>query len=437
MDHRQQNVLAITFVLIVVATAVWQFWPPDAQIRQGLDIQGGLSVILTARETTDTPVTADVMERAELVVRNRVDRLGVSEASIQLQGNDSILVQLPGISDPEQALQTLGSTGQLEFVDANSIETTFAFIEQGLELEPDTYDIMMTGDVITNAFIESDPSTGELGVSLDMTSEGASLWADITAARAGRQGREGQVAIVLDGVVQSAPLVREPILDGSTIISGDFTPEEAKHLETVLETGALPVTLEFSESRVVGPTLGQESLEKGLLAALAGLGLVALFMALYYRGLGVITWFSLSFFAAVFLGVLAIMSDLGVFALSLPGIAGIVLTIGLAADSSILIFERFREEVRMGKSLRSAARSGTKHAVFTSLDADVVTFVTALALYAVAIGPVRGFALTLMIGILIDIVVMTMFTRTAVILLAETAGKVPWVFGLKGGDVDA
>jgi preprotein translocase subunit SecD/SecD/SecF fusion protein len=232
-------------------------------------------------------------------------------------------------------------------------------------------------------------------------------------------------------------VIREPILSGDTQISGDFTAEEAKSLKTVLETGALPVTLEFSESRVVGPTLGQDSLNKGLLAALAGLGLVALFMFLYYRGLGVISWFSLTFFASIFLGVLALLSDIGVFALSLPGIAGIVLTIGLAADSSILIFERFKEEVRMGKSLRSAAKSGTKHAVFTSLDADVVTFVTALVLYAVAIGPVRGFALTLMIGILIDIVVMSMFTRTAVVLLAEAAGKSPWLFGLRGGDADA
>jgi preprotein translocase subunit SecD len=205
----------------------------------------------------------------------------------------------------------------------------------------------------------------------------------------------------------------------------------------VLETGALPVTLIFSESRVVGPTLGQESLMKGLFAALAGLALVALFMGIYYRGLGAISWFSLSIFTSIFLGILAIMSGFGVFALSLPGIAGIVLTIGLAADSSILIFERFKEEARMGKSLRSAARSGTKHAIWTSLDADVVTLVTAVALYAVAIGPVRGFALTLMLGIGIDIVVMTLFTRTAVILLAERAGKTPWVFGLGGGDVDA
>jgi preprotein translocase subunit SecD/SecD/SecF fusion protein len=396
-----------------------------------------LQVILTAEETSATAVTEDTMERAELIVRNRVNALGVSEASVQRQGADSILVQLPGIEDPAQARETLRSTGQLEFVDATSIETTAALIDEGMELESGTYDVLMTGDVITDAFVNTDPTTGEIAVSLDMTGEGADQWADITTQRAAQQGKAGQIVIVLDNIVQSAPMVREPILDGSTQISGDFTAEEAKTLKTVLETGALPVSLITSDYQEVDATLGQDSLRQGLLAALAGLALVAAFMALYYRGLGVISWFSLGIFASIFLGILAIMSDFGVFALSLPGIAGIVLTIGLAADSSILIFERFKEEARMGKSFRSAAKSGTKHAIFTSLDADVVTFVTALALYAVAIGPVRGFALTLMMGIAIDITVMTLFTRTAVVLLAERAGKTPWLFGLKAGDVDA
>ena len=154
--------------------------------------------------------------------------------------------------------------------------------------------------------------------------------------------------------------------------------------------------------------------------------------------LALIAWFSLGVFASLFMGVLAILSDLGSFALSLPGIAGIVLTIGLAADSSILIFERFKEEVRMGKSLRSAARTGTKHAIWPSLDADLVTLVSAIVLYSVAIGPVRGFAFTLTLGVLCDIVTMTLFTRTAVITLAESAvRRNPWVFGVKGGETDA
>ena len=208
-----------------------------------------------------------------------------------------------------------------------------------------------------------------------------------------------------------------------------------ERLAAVLQSGALPVELSIDESRVVGPTLGQDSLRQGLLAALLGLALVAIFMAVYYRGLGVISWFSLLIFASIFLGVLALLSRLGAFALSLPGIAGMVLTIGLAADSSILQFERFKEEVRLGKTFRSAAKSGTRHAIGTSIDADVVTLVSAAAIYIFAIGPVRGFALTLMIGILIDIVVMTLFTRTAIVLLAESViAKAPTLFGMKGGD---
>jgi preprotein translocase subunit SecD/SecD/SecF fusion protein len=158
-------------------------------------------------------------------------------------------------------------------------------------------------------------------------------------------------------------------------------------------------------------------------------------MAVYYRGLGVLSWFSLGVFASLFLGVLAVLSRMGAFALSLPGIAGMVLTIGLAADSSILQFERFKEEVRLGKTFRSAAKSGTRHAIGTSIDADVVTLVSAAAIYLFAIGPVRGFALTLMIGIAIDIIVMTLFTRTSIVLLAESViAKAPTLFGMKGGD---
>jgi preprotein translocase subunit SecD/SecD/SecF fusion protein len=437
MDPKQKNAIALAVIVLLVVGAWALFWPPDRKITQGLDIQGGLSVILTAQETTQTAVTTEVMNRAELIVRNRVDRLGASEATVQRQGADSILVQLPGVRNAEEALKVLGSTGQLEFVDVASITdtATVAALQVGgddVQLAPGTYTPFMTGEVINNAVIGTDPTQG-ISVDITMNAEGTQTWAEYTSTHVGQQ-----VAIVLDGVVQSAPSVREPITGGSTSISGNFTAEEAKNLKTVLETGALPVTLEFSESRVVGPTLGQDSLRQGVLAAIIGLGIVALYMVVFYRGLGLITWFSLSIFGSIFLGVLALLSNFGWFALSLPGIAGIVLTIGLAADSSILIFERFREEVRMGKTYRSAAKSGTKHAIMTSLDADLVTFVSALVLFSVAIGPVRGFALTLMIGIMIDLTVAILFTRTILVLLAESAvPKMPALFGVKGGDADA
>jgi len=418
MDPKQRNAIALAVVAVLVIGSWVLFWPPQSKITQGLDIQGGLSVILTAQETSSTAVTDDVMDRAELIVRNRVDRLGASESTIQRQGADSILVQLPGVKNAQEALDALGTTGQLEIRDVISTDATTG--------APVLGDVLLTGDVITDATIDTDPSTGQLQVNVTFNSEGTQTWGEITSARVGKQ-----IAIVLDGVVQSAPVVNEPILGGSTAISGDFTPEDAKKLRTVLQTGALPVSLEFSESRVVGPTLGQDSLHQGVIAAAIGLAIVALYLMAFYRGLGAVAVSALIVFASIFIGILAALSYFGVFALSLPGIAGIVLTIGLAADSSILILERFQEEVRMGRSVRAAARSGSLHAIWTSVDADLVTFVSALMLFSVAIGPVRGFALTLMIGIFCDIAMMVLYKRPVLILLGEnTLAKAPGFWGV-------
>jgi len=434
MDPKQRNMLALALVVVLVGLSWWQFWPLDTKITQGLDIKGGLSVILTAEPAANETLTEDMMTRVSTILTNRVNGLGVSEATVQRQGTDSFLVQLPGVEDSEGALQALQSTGRLDFVPAESVNTTQVLV-YGVQLPEGSYEasaVIVTGANVTNASTDVD-SVGQPAVSLSFDSEGEAAWAEYTSANVGNQ-----VVIVLDGIVQSAPVVNEPILSGDTQISGSFTADEAKRLAAVLEAGALPVNLTFSESRVVGPTLGQDSLQQGLMAGLVGLGLVMIFMAIYYRGLGVISWFSLGFFASIFLGVLAVLSSLGAFALSLPGIAGMVLTVGLAADSSILMFERFKEEVRMGKTFRSAARSSTKHALLTSVDADVVTLVSAAMLYLIAIGPVKGFALTLMIGIAIDLTVAFLFTRPMIITLAESVvAKKPFLFGMKGADKDA
>lgn len=438
MDQKQQNVLLLGIAAVLLVAAWAALWPPQRTITQGLDLQGGLSVILTAQETTQTAVTESAMDRAELIVRNRVDGLGVREASIQRQGADSILVQIPGIRNAEEALAVLGSTGQLEFVDVSSITDTATVAaiqaqQDNVQLPEGSYTAFMTGDVVQTAGVSQNPNTAKIEVTLSMNQEGTRTWGEYTTSAVGRQ-----VAIVLDGVVRSAPVVNEPILDGQTSISGNFTPEEANQLKTVLETGALPVSLEFSESRVVGPTLGQDSLRQGLTAALIGLGLVALYVLIFYRGLGLLTVGSLVMFASLFVGILAGLSRLGFFALTLPGIAGIVLTIGLAADSSILILERFKEEVRLGKTIRSAANSGSKHGMMTSIDADIVTLVSAAALYFLAIGPVKGFALTLMLGIFCDILMMLVFKRPILVLLGESViGKAPAFWGVPKEQVKA
>jgi protein-export membrane protein SecD len=442
MDPKQRNYLLLALCAILVIGSWVLFVPPTKKITQGLDIRGGLSVILQADQTATggTPTSGD-MDKATLIIESRVNKLGASETSVQRQGGTALLVQIPGIKNADAALKMMGTTGKLEFVDVSSMPSaTVAAINawqskgsprsSAPSLPADfQYKPVVTGDQIQSASAgqsTSGSNTGQIRVTLTLNPAGTKAWADYTTANVNKQ-----VAVVLDGVVQSAPVINEPILSGDTEISGSFTIDEANYLATVLQTGSLPVKLTPVDTRIVGPTLGQDSLRQGVYAALIGLLIVAVYLIVFYRGMGAISVLGLGVFSSLFLGMLAVLSSFGVFALSLPGIAGIVLTIGLAADSSILINERFREEIGLGKTVRSAAASGTKHAIITSADADIVTFVSALALFLLAIGPVKGFALTLMLGIVCDIVMMLIFSRPLIMLLAESVFvKAPAVWGI-------
>lgn len=432
---KKSAILLAVGVGLIIASWIL-FWPPAEKVTMGLDIKGGLSVTLTANPDDGQVINEDVMDRVETIVRNRVDGLGVKEASVQRQGDDSLLVQVPGIEDPRQALNVLEQTGRLEFVDVSSITDTEAVTaimlgNENVQLKEGTYapvevnGTKLTGEVIKDATVVRG-QTSQLEVTISMNTDGAAAWAAYTAANIGKP-----VAVVLDGTVKSAPTIESAIPSGQTSITGDFTNAEANDLKTILLSGSLPVSLEQVEASIVGPTLGQDALERGVLAAVIGLSLVGIYVVVYYRGLGVLTAFSLVAFASIYLGILAAMSQAGVFALTLPGIAGIVLTIGVAADSSILINERFKEEVRDGKSIRAAADSGSRHGILTSIDGDLVTAVSAIVLYLVAIGQVRGFALTLIIGVAVDIAIMLLFKRPIIILLAPWMEKVRWLWGLK------
>lgn len=431
MDARQRNFLAITVLIVLLIAAVWSFWPLDKTMRQGLDLRGGLSVILTPTQKVDSAA----MQRALTIIQNRVNGLGVSEATVQLENeNTAILVQIPGIKDPKAALNALGQTGQLEFVEVASLDaTTQAKVKDGYVFPQGTYTPFMTGAVIksANAGASTDPATPGFVVNMSFDASGTATWATVTTRNATTQGR---IAILLDRRVVSAPAVQEAITGGETRISGSFTADDARQLAAILESGALPVSLKFSQTEVVGPTLGQDALAKGLMAALVGLGVVAIYFVIYYRGLGFVNWIALMAFFVLYAGVLALMSRAGQFALTLPGLAGIVLSIGLAADTSVLIFERFAEEVEMGRSYRTAAKNGARHAILTSLDADAVSFASAVPLFIFAIGPVKGFALTLMIGLVCDLGVAILLTIPLVRILAETlVPKMPGFFGVKGG----
>lgn len=432
MKPRTRQIVSLLVTAVLVIAAIVAFTPLETRIRKGLDIQGGLSVVLAARESGGEAVTSADMDRAVLIVQNRVNGLGASEATVQKQGTDSILVQLPGIEDADAALETLGSTGRLEFVDVGAItdtETVAALMrgERGVPLHEGSYTATLDGTSIRSARVQQD-QMGQYVVGVELAGDGVAAFSELTSQLAPTRG---QVAIVLDGIVQSAPEVQVPIGDGKVSIEGAFTLDEAKNLATVLESGSLPVALTFSEARVVGPTLGAESLQKGVYAALAGLAIVALGFVAFYRGLGLIAVVTMTVLSILYLGVLAVLSHYGAFALTLPGVAGIVLTIGVAADSSILVLERMREEVAMGRSVVAASLTGVRHGIQTSIDADLVTLVSAIALFFIAIGPVKGFGLTLIIGVLLDIVVMVLFKAPLIRLLApDVISKNPRWWGL-------
>lgn len=412
-------VLAVVLVVCVIG-----FTPLNQKITQGLDIQGGVSVIMTASKPDGGDVTDADMETAVTIVTNRVNSLGASEATVQRQGSNQILIQIPGATDAQAAIDTIGTTGTLEFVDLNDVSDQGAIArilegERNVELAPGTYKAFMTGDEIRSVSIGQESQTSaNYAVNLKLNAAGTQAFADVTTILAPTHGR---IAILLDGVVQNAPAVQVPITTGEVAITGGYTLAAAQEFKTVLESGALPVTLEYSESSFVGPTLGQDSLTQGMVAVVVGFAVILLYLLFFYRGLGLITAGALVVFGIVYLGIFALLSANGLFALSLPGLAGIVLTIGMAADSSILVLERFREELRAGKSIRTAAVSGSKHGIGTAIDAGIVSLISALGLFFLTTGSVRGFGLTLALGVLCSFFTLLCFTTPALRLLGRRA----------------
>lgn len=431
--RRWVSTLVILAALLIAC--IIGFTPAGEKITQGLDIQGGVSVVMKATKSDGSAPTADDMYTATTIVQNRVNSLGASETSVQQQGTDSIQIQIPGATDADTVIKTLGQTGYLEFVrldqvgDADAL-TKIAAGTENVQLKQGTYTAFMDGSHISSVSVAqaTNSASGYYAVNIVLDEEGKQLFADVTKELA---PTKGQIAIVLDGVVNSAPSVQNEITGGEVSITGNFTLEKARSLKTVLDSGSLPVTLTYSESRVVGPTLGQDSLNQGIVAIAIGLSIVVVYLFIFYRGLGFLTLGSLAVFAILYLGILALLSHFGAFALTLPGLAGVVLTTGSAADSSILVLERFREEIRMGKNVRAASVSGAKHGILTSLDADMVQMVTALALFFFAVGSVKGFGLTLALGIVCDIITMVAFKAPVLRLLAlHTIEKHPVFWGV-------
>jgi len=348
-------------------------------------------------------------------IRNRVDQFGVAEPTIVPQGENQILVQLPGIKDPQRAIELIGRTALLEFKlvdEENSLEEALkGNIPPGSEIlyqkivDKDTGVItrrpyllkkraLMTGDVLTDARMRIKSDFNEPYVSLDFDSRGARLFDQITA-----ENLKKRLAIVLDNNVYSAPVIQERISGGKAQITGSFTHEEASDLAIVLRAGALPAPVRIIQNVTVGPSLGQDSIDKGIRAAIIGAILVVLFMAVYYRLSGIIADWALVLNIIYLMGALASMRA----TLTLPGIAGIILAIGMAVDSNVLMFERIREELRLGKTVRAAVDSGYDKALFTIIDSHVTTLITAIVLFQFGTGPIKGFAVTLSLGVIINL----------------------------------
>ncbi len=419
----------LIFILGLVGFFAYYAFPLDKRINLGLDLKGGMHLLLKV-DTEDLPPEdrIDACDRALEVIRNRIDAFGVREPTIQRQGEDEIVVQLPGITERQRAIELIGKTALLEF---KLVSSDVAALQQALSGEaPAGYELVrsdeddeplliyedsaLTGGALSNAYVRFDQMSKPI-VALEFNAEGARKFADITTDNVGKR-----LAIVLDGKVQSAPRIREAIPSGEAVISGRFSPEEAQDLAIVLRIGALPAPMHIEEERTIGPLLGQDSINKGIRATLIGAGLVLVFMLIYYIIAGMIADIALMLNLLLILGGLGILPVLfpGISAtLTLPGIAGIALALGMAVDANVLINERIKEELSAGKHLRTAISNGYNKAFSAILDSNITTLIAAFLLFRFGTGPIRGFAVTLTIGLAASLFTAIVVTRAIFELL--------------------
>jgi preprotein translocase subunit SecD len=466
----------LIIILVIAALAIWidlndriTLYNPlnDTRIvdravkpRLGLDLQGGLQVLLEADLPESTPIDSNAMEIARTIMENRTNALGVSENLLQIAGDRRIVGEFPGLDNTDEVLNTIQQTGLLEFVDTGSTplqegtivvtdfgvsgtveqpppvtetppptETAPATDDSGAEVpptevpaeeippetqDPVVYHTVMTGGELSNVNVTQDPITGAILVAFDLTSDGAQVFADHTAANVGRY-----LTIVLDKQVISSPRIESAIPGGSGTISGNFTQESANALAVQLRYGSLPVPLKVVETRIIGPTLGEDSLSRSLLAGMIGFAIVILFMGIYYRLPGITADISILLYAAI---VFAVFKFIGV-TLTLPGIAGFMLSTGSALDANILVFERLKEELRLGKTLKQAFDQAWSRAWPSIRDSNIAALITSGILYwfgsTFGATIVKGFSLTLAMGVVISLFSALYITRTLLALALD------------------
>ncbi len=383
-------VVAVITVLAIFPVFPNVKWLPFTNlIRQGLDLKGGVYVVLEAVDTPDIPVTDDSVKQAMAIIENRVNAFGVAEPIIQLQGSRRIIVELAGVSDPDEAVRNLIKTAYLEF-------------------QTEDGKTVLTGRQLKTAQEGKGPG-GQAEVNLEFEPDGARIFAEVTAANVGKP-----IRILLDGKVIQAPNVREAIPNGKAQISPYESLEAAHNVAILLRSGALPVKLEVMEKRSVGPTLGADSLNKSITAGVAGCIAILIFMIGYYRVPGLVANLALVIYTLLVLLVFAAMHV----TMTLPGVAGFLLSMGMAVDTNIIIFERLKEELWAGKTLRSAIDAGFKRAFVAVLDSHITTLIAGIILYYFGTGPIKGFGITLSIGVLASLFTAVAMTRWILHLVA-------------------
>jgi preprotein translocase subunit SecD len=404
--------LFFTASLLVLST----FIIIKKDINLGLDLQGGMHLILQAKSPNDQPLTRESVLGSIEVIRNRIDSLGLTEPSIRIKGKDQISIELPGIKNPEEAKEMIGDTALLEFALAEwappGIENLtrenqeiligkngkLAFLDDtDSQNQPIRRPIILKEIALTGGDLnQASPGTDQFGkpiVNLDFNQEGSNKFYQATARSINKP-----LAILLDKRIISAPNVNEAISGGKAQISGSFTPTEVSNLVIKLNAGALPVPVEIISEKQIGPTLGRDSVEKSKLAFLIGMILVALYMIFIYRGPGLLASISLVTYVILAFSFFQLIGA----TLTLPGIAGFILTIGMAVDANVIIFERIKEEINDKLSLKASILNGFKHAYVTILDANITTLIAALVLFWLGTGTIKGFAITLSIGIIVS-----------------------------------
>lgn len=404
---KSKLLMKLLFVLAVVLGAFWLAFEKPTKL--GLDLKGGVYVVLQAVAENNQEIDDGAMNRLIEVLDRRINGLGVAESVVQRAGMDRVIIELPGISNPEEAVKMIGKTALMEF----RIQSDDGTLGPAL----------LTGSALTKADVSYD-NLGRPQIQFEMNQEGAVKFAEITRTNIGKR-----LAITLDGAVQTAPTINSEIPSGNGVITGNYTVDEAKATATLLNAGALPVKAEIIETRTVGASLGDESIAQSKKAALLAMALIGVFMLIFYRLPGLVADLALMIFGLITFGLLNFIDA----TLTLPGIAGLILSAGMAVDANVIIFERLKEELRLGNSIKGAIDLGFSKGFASIFDSNITTLIITTILFTFGTGLIKGFAITLTIGILASMFTAITITKA----LLETAVTFlnlnkPELFGVRG-----